>query len=55
MFSEHLIDKELWDFTTGGKTYHFGMVTPTNGSTYDFDYTILEEKSCHLHNPKLQR
>lgn len=44
IFSEHLIDNELCDFTTDGKTYHFGMFTPTNGSTRDFDYTILEER-----------
>ncbi len=44
MFSKHLIDKDLCDFTTDGKTFHFGMFTPTNGSTCDFDYTILEER-----------
>lgn len=44
MFSEHLIDNDLCDFTTNGETYHFGMFTPTNGSTRDFDYTILKER-----------
>lgn len=44
MFSEHLIDNDLCDFTTNGETYHFGMFTPSNGSIYDFDYTILEER-----------
>ena len=32
------------NFTTNGKTWHFGYFTPTNGSTTDVDYIILKEE-----------
>lgn len=43
-FSERFKDNDFFDFTTNGKTWHFGYFTPTNGSTTDVDYIILKEE-----------